>query len=517
LEMMARQKAVRGIETLARAIPAFCSRLLRYPHMETERKPVAEVVPGDVLLVKPGETIPVDGSVIEGESSADESLLTGESRPVKKRVGDAVVGGSTNVESPLVLRVDRIGESTRLATIQRLMERASIEKPRMVELADRFAARFIIALLLLATVTGLYWWMIEPTQALWIFVAVLVVSCPCALSLAMPAALTVATGALSRKGVLVTRSHAIETLARATHVIFDKTGTLTMGRPVVVAVLPLGDLSEQECRRMAAALEAGSEHPVGRALREGIDLTECPQVLEVRATTGCGMEGLIDNRMIRLGTWAYVGALHKQPVPKDVDFDETLVVLGDATGWLALFRLADSVRDGAKAMMISLRAQGLKVGILSGDTPKAVAKVASDLGVMEADAKCLMTPESKHAAMARLQESGAVVAMVGDGVNDAPVLAQAHVSIAMGSGTELARSQADIVLLSDDLTTLAEGVKLARRTLRLIRQNLVWAFAYNLTAIPLAMAGWITPWMAGIGMSASSLLVVLNALRLQRK
>lgn len=517
LEMMARQKAVRGIETLARAIPAFCARLLHYPQRETERIPVTEIVPGDAVLVKPGETIPVDGSVIEGESSADESLLTGESYAVKKRVGDSVVGGSTNVESPLVLRVDKIGEFTRLATIQRLMERASLEKPRMVELADRFAARFIIALLLLATGTGVYWWVVDPAQALWVFVAVLVVSCPCALSLAMPAALTVATGALSRTGVLITRSHAIETLARATHVIFDKTGTLTRGHPVVVGVLTKGSLSEQECRVLAAALEASSEHPVGRALREGIDPAAYPVVLSVKATTGCGMEGLIDNRMIRLGTLAYVGELHGHPVPEGMDFEETLVALGDAKEWLAFFRLTDQVRDGARNLMISLRAQGLKIGILSGDTLQAVAKVAAELGVMAQDAQGAMTPESKHAAIAELQKSGAVVAMVGDGVNDAPVLAQAHVSIAMGGGTELARSQADIVLLSDDLMHLAAGVKLARRTLRLIRQNLGWAFTYNLTAIPLAMAGWITPWMAGIGMSASSLLVVLNALRLQRK
>jgi len=476
---------------------------------------VAEVVPGVVVLVNPGETIPVDGTVTEGESSADESLLTGESHPVRKCVGNTVVGGSTNVESPLLLRVDKIGEFTRLATIQRLMEQASLEKPRMVELADRFAARFIIALLLLATVTGLYWWIVDPAQALWIFVAVLVVSCPCALSLAMPAALTVATGALSRAGVLVTRSHAIETLARATHMVFDKTGTLTRGHPVVVAVLPLGTLSEPEIRRTAAALEAGSEHPVGRALREGIEQAEWPVVQAVRATTGGGVEGVIHDRVIRIGTLAYVGELHGQAAPEGVDFDETLVALGDATGWLAVFRLTDQLRDGAENLMSSLRTQGLKVSVLSGDTVRAVAKIAVHLKVT--DAQGAMTPETKHAAIRQLQARGAVVAMVGDGVNDAPVLAQAHVSIAMGSGTELVRSQADIVLLSNDLTALAEGVRLARRTLRIIRQNLGWAFAYNLTAIPLAMAGWITPWMAGIGMSASSLLVVLNALRLQRR
>ncbi|MDP2808835.1 MAG: heavy metal translocating P-type ATPase [Rhodocyclaceae bacterium] len=526
LEMMARQKAVRGIERLSRAIPAFCARLPRYPEMESERVPVAEVSVGDTVLVKPGETIPVDGTVLSGESSADESLLTGESRPVGKRIGDTVVGGSVNSASPLVLRVDKVGECTRLATIQRLMEHASAEKPRMVEMADRIAARFVLALLVLAAGTGLFWWAVDPARALWVFIAVLVVSCPCALSLATPAALTVATGALARVGVLVTRGHAIETLARATHVIFDKTGTLTEGRPVVTEVLPFGGISGGEASRLAAALETGSEHPVGRALLEAArDATAVspaltlalPVVNELLARTGQGMEGRIDGRTLRVGTPAYVAELHGQDAPPQAaawaESGETVVALGDASGWLALFRLSDKPREGSAQVVASLRGQGLKIGMMSGDAPGAVAKMAAELGI--ADARGAMTPEGKHAAIRQLQERGAVVAMVGDGVNDAPVLAQAHVSIAMGGGTELARGQSDIVLLSDDLAHLAEGVRLARRTLSIIRQNLAWAFAYNLVAIPLAMAGWITPWMAGIGMSASSLLVVLNALRLQ--
>ncbi|WIM05568.1 MAG: heavy metal translocating P-type ATPase [Candidatus Nitricoxidivorans perseverans] len=519
LEMMARQKAVRGIETLARAIPAFCARLPRYPSMEAERVPVAEVGVGDTVLVKPGETIPVDGTVLSGESSADESLLTGESLPVAKRIGDAVVGGSVNNASPLVLRVGKVGEGTRLATIQRLMEHASAEKPRMVEMADRIAARFVLALLVLAAGTGLFWWAVDPARALWVFVAVLVVSCPCALSLATPAALTVATGAMSRAGVLVTRGHAIETLARATHVVFDKTGTLTEGRPAVMEALPFGGLSGDEASRLAAALEAGSEHPVGRALRAAAVDGPLPAAGALLARTGQGVEGRIDGRALRIGTLAWVAEIHGLEVPPQAaewaQSGETVVALGDASGWLALFRLSDKPRDGITQMLASLRDQGLEIGMLSGDAPGAVAKMAAGLGI--ADACGAMTPEDKHAAIRRLQEGGAVVAMVGDGVNDAPVLAQAHVSIAMGGGTELARGQADVVLLSDDLGHLAEGVRLARRTFSIIRQNLVWAFAYNLVAIPLAMAGWITPWMAGIGMSASSLLVVLNALRLQNK
>jgi Cu2+-exporting ATPase len=281
-----------------------------------------------------------------------------------------------------------------------------------------------------------------------------------------------------------------------------------------------------EAWALAAALEAGSEHPLGRALREAAPGAVSPAptfstvaASDLLARTGRGVEGRCDGRLLRIGTPAYVGELHGQAEPAAAAAwaaeGATVVALGDAVGWLALFRLEDTPRPGAAAAVAALRAQGLAVSMLSGDSPGAVARMAAGLGI--GDARGAMTPEDKHAAIKALQETGAVVAMVGDGVNDAPVLAQAHVSIAMGSGTELARSQADVVLLSDDPNHLAEGVTVARRTLRVIRQNLAWAFAYNVSAIPLAMAGWITPWMAGIGMSASSLLVVMNALRLQGK
>jgi Cu2+-exporting ATPase len=518
LEMGARQKAARGVEALARALPAFAHRFVTYPNGELERVAVADLVAGDVLLIKPGEVIPADGAVIEGASNADEALLTGESRPVAKQTGDAVTGGSMNVGSPLTVRVERVGESTRLASIQRLMERAAAEKPDVVKLADRIAARFVGALLVLAAVTGAYWWWHDPSQALWIFVSVLVVSCPCALSLATPVALTVATGFMSRNGVLVTRGHAIETLARATHFVFDKTGTLTEGRPALMETLAADRTTASEALALAASMELGSEHPIGRALREAASQASLPVVERVHAVTGQGVEACIAERRLRLGSPEFVAALGGSKAPETatrwLDGGDTVVILGDDGGWLASFRLADRPRRGAAEALAALQVQGATLSALSGDAPATVAKVAADLGIPSAQGG--MSPEDKHAAIRRLQEGGAVVAMVGDGVNDAPVLAQAHVSIAMGGGTDLARSQGDIVLLSDDLSHLAVGVKIARRALRVIRQNLVWAFVYNLAAIPLAMFGWITPWMAGIGMSASSLFVVLNALRLQR-
>ena len=524
LEMMARQRAARSVETLARAIPAFATRLLGWPgtgaDVAEERIAVAELRAGDAVRISPGETVPADGFVLDGESAADESLLTGESRPVPKLPGDALIGGSVNTASPLVMRVERVGDSTRVAAIQRLMERAAAEKPRLVEMAERVAGRFIIALLVLAVATALVWWWIDPSRALWIFVAVLVVSCPCALSLATPAALTVATGALAARGVLVTRGHAIEALARADRFIFDKTGTLTMGHMALVETIPVR-CAAASARALAAALERGSEHPIARALATGAVEAGTAAAIEVaglRATTGAGVEGTIEGRVWRLGRPEFVGALHPVPVPLEVQATvgagDTVIALGDGDGWQAFFRLSDGLRPEASATVAELVAAGIKLSIFSGDAVAAAVRVGAALGIP--DARGGLSPEDKHAALKALQEAGETVAMVGDGVNDAPVLAQAQVSIAMGGGADLARANADVVLLGNDLEALPHGLALARRTLRIVKQNLLWAFAYNFLVIPLAMAGWVTPWMAGIGMSASSLLVVLNALRLQR-
>ena len=517
LEMLARHRSVRSIERVGRALPAFADRLTAFPALETERVVVSALQPGDRVLVAPGQAIPADGRVLQGESEVDESLLSGESRPIAKAAGSELTGGTTNVRSPLVLQVDKVGEATRLAAIVRLMERAITEKPRVVQLADRVAAWFVAALLLLALATGIVWSQIDPSRALWVFVSVLVVSCPCALSLATPAALAVATGAFSRLGLLVSRGHAIETLARADHFIFDKTGTLTWGRLRLRQTLPLTGLSAEAALRLAAALEQGSEHAVGAALRQAAEAGALPPPQALQSHTGQGVEGLLDGRRLRLGRPGFAGALHGLPLPPAaralLATGDTCVALADDSAWLAVFRLGDEVRAEAGELARRLRDFGCGITILSGDSAEAVAQVAKALAIEDAHGG--MTPQDKHDFIVRLQQRGAVVAMVGDGVNDAPVLAQAQVSVAMGGGTELARNQADIVLLGEDLGRLALAVALARRTRRIVRQNLGWAFAYNLSAIPLAMLGWITPWMAGIGMSASSLLVVLNALRLQ--
>ena len=518
LEMSARQRAVSVTEALAKLMPSFVGRVSAYPDdRAVEQVMAADLQPGDVVLVRPGETIPADGRVVEGESCTNEALLTGESAPVAKSAGSPVIGGALNVDSPMYVRVEQVGEATRLAAIIGLMERASLEKPHIVQLADRIAGRFIQALLLVAAGVAVVWWFIDPGKALWITVSVLVVTCPCALSLATPVALTIASGALARAGLLVTRSHAIETLARATHFVFDKTGTLTYGRPALLEVLLLGGLDGAACTTLAAGIEHASEHPLGVALREAAG-GAAPPVPGAANTPGCGMQASVDGRMLRIGRPDWAGALHGQALPEEacalLAGGDTVVALADEKEWLALFRFGDGIRPEASAMVSALREAGLRLVLLTGDAAPVAERVAQALGIDEVRAGA--SPQDKHAYVESLQQQGAVVAMVGDGVNDAPVLAQAQVSVAMGGGSQLARTQADLVLLSENLEHLARGHQLARFSLRVIRQNLVWSFAYNFIALPLAMLGFVTPWMAGIGMSGSSLLVVLNSLRLQK-
>ena len=522
LEMTARQRAVGISEALAGLMPAFAGRVADFPQDRTvEQIMVSDLRVGNVVMVRPGETIPADGLVIEGASCVNESLLTGESSPIAKVIGSTVTGGAVNAESPLFIRVDQVGEATRLSAIIRLMERAAMEKPRLVETADKIAGRFIVALLLIAAAVAVFWSATDPAKALWVTVSVLVVTCPCALSLATPIALTVASGAMARTGLLVTHGHAIETLARATHFVFDKTGTLTTGQMKLLDVLVLGDLDRENCLVLAAAIEQNSEHPIGKALREAADTVrrESPALADVANVPGQGMETVWSGHKLRIGRPDYVSAIHGLPLPESalvfVGSAETVIALGNDTGWLALLRFGDELRPQAAAMVAGLRRAGRQIVLLSGDAEPVASTVARTLGIETVLAG--VSPQGKHDYVSRLQADGAVVAMVGDGINDAPVLAQAQVSIAMGGGSQLARTQADLVLLSENLEHLSRGFVLARRSLRVIRQNLWWAFAYNLIALPLAIAGFVTPWMAGIGMSGSSLLVVLNSLRLQGK
>jgi Cu2+-exporting ATPase len=515
LEMNARRRAGAAVEELVKLIPAVTTRLPDWPARNEEQVPVARLTVGDHVLVRPGETLPADGVVVEGDSAVSEAMLTGESLPVSKSAHAHVVGGSLNQASPLVVRVDRLGADTRLASIVRLLDRAQSEKPRIGKLADRAAAWFVGLLLVITFFVGLAWSFVDPSRTLWIVVSVLVVTCPCALGLATPAALTTATGRLTRLGLLTTRGHALETLARATDLVFDKTGTLTHGRLSVRRVVPLGGRSAEDVSRIAATLEAGSEHPIARALRqdrpEGVsEAADAPvSASGIRNTPGRGVEGTIDGQTYRLGSPRY--AADGETPPKS-DGAESWVALAQGSETVAWFALADTLRADAPAALVALQELGVRLHLLSGDAEPAVKAVAQQLGIAEWHAGAL--PEDKLAYVKALQQQGRIVAMVGDGINDAPVLAGAQVSIAMGEGADVAQAAADMVMLGSRLATLAEGVALARKTQQIIRQNLGWALGYNLVAIPAAALGYVTPWLAGIGMSVSSLLVVLNALRL---
>jgi Cu2+-exporting ATPase len=440
----------------------------------------------------------------------DESLLTGESLPLTRKLNDELVGGTVNIESPLVMRVDKLGADTTLSAILRLLERAQSEKPVIARTADRVAAWFVSILLVIASAVFLFWYQQDPEVALWITISVLVVTCPCALSLATPAAITAATGALTRSGILTTRGHALETLASATHIIFDKTGTLTRGKLQLVRVEILGMQTQERCLALAAGLEAQSEHPLARAILVQAD--EKVLMKDLRAFPGKGLEGFHDGKRYWLGSPDSLEGLSLSQPAITTEPGETLIYLAEGSDLLAAFILRDEIRSEALDSVDQLRSMGLTLELLSGDRPETVAHVADKLGIQNYSGGLL--PDDKLQRIKELQGQGKIVAMVGDGVNDAPVLAAAQVSVAMGSGSQLAHASSDMVLLSEHLERLPEAVHTARRTLMIIRQNLGWAIGYNLIALPLAATGWIAPWMAAIGMSASSLIVVVNALRL---
>lgn len=516
-ELAARKRAAEASEQLVHMTPAMATRLDAAGNEEVVA--VVELAVGDRLRVRPGEAVPADGEILAGRASLDEALLTGESMPVARGVGDAVVGGSVNIDSPIEIRVTRTGQDSVLAGILRLLDRAQTEKPALTRLADRTAAWFVLGVLLLAVAVAIAWWWYDPAHWLPVTVAVLVVTCPCALSLATPTAVTAATGQLTRQGMLATRGHALETLARASHIVFDKTGTLTVGKPELLAIELLGDSSRQQVHTWAAALERHSEHPLAQAVCSGIT-QDVVQASDVRSVPGAGIEGVIDGARYALGTIEFVGtclSLAQSP-QRPVDQDQagrTLVVFARDDGWLAWLAFGDTLRPDALQLVQTLQADGRTVCLLSGDHLAPVSAVAAQLGI-----DCLyagLNPDGKLQRLRQWQARGAVVAMVGDGINDAPVLAAAQVSIAMGSGTQLAAASADMVLLSDRLMVLAETLRTARKTLRIIRQNLVWAIVYNLLALPAAALGLVAPWMAALGMSMSSLLVVGNALRLIKR
>ena len=507
LERRARERTSAATTQLVNLLPASCLRLAA--DGSKERILLSELQKDDQLLVPPGHLIPADGHILTGHSSIDESLLTGEYLPLTKAPGDTVVAGTLNIEGPLTIQVLALGEETRLSAIVRLLERAQSLKPRLAELADTVAQWFLISVLLIATIVGLVWLQIDSSRAFWVVLSLLVATCPCALSLATPTALTAATGSLHKLGLLITKGHVLESLQKIDTVIFDKTGTLTEGKLTLNRILPCAQLDEQQCLELAAALESHSEHPIARAF--GRTRTAAHNV---SSAPGLGLEGTVHGKQLRIGRPDYVSTLGNYPTPQMPSEQGQWLLLGDTEQALAWFALDDKLRPDAPALLATCRARGWDVLLLSGDSSPMVQQIADELQIE--DARGGLTPDDKLQVLKELHRQGRHVLMLGDGVNDVPVLAAADISIAMGSATDLAKTTADAILLSNRLSSLVSALTVAKKTRRVIIENLGWATLYNGLVIPFAAVGWVTPVWAALGMSVSSLLVVLNALRLTR-
>ena len=511
LELRVRDRTAGALEALMNRLPDSVER--QHSDGSFERVAVRRLLPGDVIRVLPAESFPADGVIVQGQTLADEALLTGESRPQSRAVGDTVVAGSHNLVSAVLVRVEQVGEGTQFSQIVALMENASLQKPRLAQLADRVAKPFLVGVLVMAAGAAAWWWPSNPSHALMVAVAVLVVTCPCALSLATPAAMLAAAGNLARHGVLVRNLQALESLAEIDTLIFDKTGTLTRDGQRITRVWTAPGVTPEHALSLAAALASHSLHPLSRALVAAHDALAKPQVSiaeDVHESIGEGLEGRV-NETLRLGSAAFCGVKTKG-LPEDAQLCQ--VHLCSEQTWLASWQLSEDVRADAAQTVQALKDLGVDVWLLSGDHAESVQQVAEQVGIQQAFGGC--TPQNKLSRMQAVQAQGARVAMVGDGLNDGPVLAGAHVSMAFGNAVPLAQSTSDLVLMGGQLQVVAQSVRLARQTLRVVRQNLAWAAVYNALCVPLAVVGWLPAWLAGLGMALSSLWVVLNALRLTR-
>ncbi|WP_431095039.1 heavy metal translocating P-type ATPase [Polaromonas aquatica] len=512
LEQRLRDRTAGALEALMRRLPDSVER------QETDGSfrpvPVRRLVPGDLIRVLPGQAFPADGAVEAGESRVDQALLTGESKPLLRRVSESVVAGSHNLTAVLLVRVQRVGPQTRYAEIVALMEQASIEKPGLVQLVDRIASPFLLAVLVASVAAAVWWWPFGQAHAMAVAISVLIVTCPCALSLATPAAMLASAGSLARRGVLVRKLQALESCAAVDTVVFDKTGTLTEDRmQVVMAHLPANVNPGQVCE-MAGALARHSLHPVSRAIAArfpGADWV-ASEVEEIAGRGLCGKVSRLDGsgrQYLYLGSAVFCRAPMLEPGMPILQAH-----LSDGERYLAGFELDEAMRPDAAQAVTALLGLGIRVQILSGDTGRAVARLARRAGIEWHFGGC--TPEVKLAHVRSLQREGHRVMMVGDGMNDGPVLAVADVSVAMGQAVPLAQAKADFIMTGSRLLTVAALLAQARRTRTVVRQNLLWAAIYNAACVPLAIFGYMPIWLAGFGMAVSSLLVVANSARLAR-
>jgi len=509
LEMRARHRSIDRSTALSSLLPNTATRI---DGDARQLVAVSQLVAGDRVRVRAGESFPADGAIIDGVSSVDESLLTGESAPRQKSIGDTVVAGSINLDGVVDMHVEKTGVDTTLGMIGRLSERARYARPTFVNLADRIASYIVVAILVIAAVVATTWYVIDADRAFVITLSVLVVTCPCALALATPAAFAAAGSRLADLHLLVTNGNAIEMLSKATHVVFDKTGTLTRGAPEVVRTTVQDEhFIEADCLQIAAALEVASTHPIARAF---VKHETALRASDLVVTVGAGVEGVIDGRRWKLGSADFVTEMPAPMPTGESDVATTQVFLGSERGVVGAFEIDDALRDDAHNTLKLIEKMGISTSLVSGDSEAPVNRIATTLGIGDARSGC--SPDDKLATIRTLQKAGEVVVMVGDGINDAPVLAGADASIAPSHAASLAQSSADILMLGNLLQPIVTALRAARQTMRVVRQNLGWAIVYNIVAVPLAATGFVPPWLAAIGMSASSLIVVLNALRLSR-
>ena len=518
LELHARQRAAQALESALDSMPQQATRLL--DDGRTEQVSVLRLTPGERVRVALGQAFPADGRLLDGRTRVDEALLTGESKPVPKLPGDSLVAGSVNLGAPVTMQVQRVGADTRHEAIVALMREAMSQRPSMARVADRLAGPFLWLVLGLAGAAAAVWSVIDPSRALWVAVSVLIVTCPCALALAVPAALVAAAGGLARRGVLVQRLDALESMAQIDRLFIDKTGTLTTQslRLEQQRVLRANaDLPTQEAAlAVAASLAAWSRHPLSAALNAAGAAPAPWGWTQVEEVPGHGLDGRDAQGMAwRLGARDWACAISRLAPPTDESPEAAAQTwLCAENGGCACFGFEEALREGADEAMCALREQGYQLSLLSGDSPDRAQRLARQLGLHEAVGGA--TPQGKLDEVAAAQQRGERVAMVGDGVNDAPVLARADVSMAMGQGALVARAQADAVLVGNRPMDIVQVLRVSRRTMRIVRQNLVWALLYNVACVPLALLGLLPPWAAGLGMATSSVVVILNALRAAR-
>ena len=511
-EFMSRKKSTAYLDKTSSILPLYATRI--NDNGENESIELNKLSISDKILVKPGEVIAVDGVVYEGHSSVNESIITGESLPITKHSGMNVLGGSTNNESPLYIKVKNIGEKTVLSNISRIIDKASSNKPATVLLANKIVSVFISAVLLIACLVAIYWYHVDQSQWLTITIAILVVSCPCALSLATPTAMSSAASTLIQNGIALINNDAIENIEESNCFVFDKTGTLTKGELQLkhIDVFHSG-FSEKKVLEIASALESASEHPVAKAIINAAKNIKMKEANNIKNYPGLGISGVIDEEWF-IGTEQFISEHCSEKINTQQTPDNSLrkIFLANSSSVISTLYFEDELRDTSSNLITYLKEQGKKIILMSGDHEAIVKQVANELGIDEYQSE--LKPEDKLNNIAKLQQQGNKVCMVGDGINDAPAFAQTNVSIAMAEASDITRLNADMLLLNNKIDTLKTMLKITHKTNHTIRINFIWALAYNLTALPFAMMGYIAPWMAALGMSLSSLIVVINARRI---